>query len=95
MRPPAKILIRGDHRNALTVARRLGVRHQIVLGMTGGTGRVDRSRFVTETWTLPNAKSDRFADALESLLHQIGRRPVVVREDEHLVVDGGVGAAIG
>ena len=77
MRRPAKILILGDHRNALAVARRLGVQHQVTLGMTGGAGRVDRSSFVTETWQLPDGSSDRFADALEGLLHDLPDKPVL------------------
>jgi len=68
MQSPAQILILGNHRNALTVARRLGKEHRLILGGAYGPGRVERSRFVAETWSLPGATSDDFATALESKL---------------------------
>jgi len=71
MQFPTTILILGNHRNALSVARRLGTQHRVVLGNSGGAGRVERSKFVAETWPLPDANSDRFPDALESLLQQL------------------------
>jgi len=64
-----KILILGNYRNALTVARCLGEQNEVILGGIGGAGRVERSRFVTDVWPLPDADSDNFADALETLLH--------------------------
>ena len=77
MRCPTKILILGNYRNALTVARKLGKQHQVILGGTGGGSRVGQSRFVAETWPLPDAGSDRFPDALESLLHRTPDAPVL------------------
>jgi len=71
------ILILGNYRNALTVARRLGRQYKVVLGGAGGAGRVDRSRFVAETWPLPDASSDEFAEALESLLQNMPEKPVL------------------
>jgi len=84
MRPPVTILILGNYRNALTVARRLGKQHKVVLGGTGGEGRVERSNFVAETWSLPDAKSDNFVDALESLLKSLPYAPVLfpIGDDE-------------
>jgi len=75
--PVQKILILGNHRNALTVARQLGRRHQVILGRAGGPGRVERSRFVTDVLPLPEADSDGFADALESWLQSLTEAPVL------------------
>ena len=73
----ATILILGNHRNALTVARQLGKQYRVVLARADGAGRVERSRFVAETWSLPDASSDLFADALESLLQSVPDEPVL------------------
>ena len=77
MHGPATILILGNQRNALTVARRLGKQHRVILGGTAGPGRVERSRFVAETWRLPDASDDGFAAALESLLQSTPDAPVL------------------
>jgi len=72
-----EILILGNHRNALTVARRLGKQHRVILGGSEGVGRVERSRFVAETWSLPDASNDCFTDSLESLLQKSSDTPVL------------------
>jgi len=77
MHSPTDILILGNYRNALTVARRLGHRHRIILGGKSGAGRVERCRYVSETWPLPDAGSDRFPAALESLLQSLPDAPVI------------------
>lgn len=77
MQSPATILILGNHRNALTVARSLGKQHRVILGGTDGAGQAHRSRFVADTWSLPDADSDRFADSLESLLESVTEKPVL------------------
>lgn len=77
MQRPAQILILGNHRNALTVARRLGKQHRVIFGGADGTGRVERSRLVAETWPLPDAGDDRFADDLEALLRRLPGAPVL------------------
>ncbi len=77
MHTPAEILILGNYRNALTVARRLGREHRVILGGEGGTGHVERSRFVAETWPLPDASSDSFPAALESVLQAAPTAPVL------------------
>jgi len=77
MRCPTKILILGNYRNALTVARQLGKQHQVILGGASGGSRVGQSRFIAETWPLPDAGSDDFADTLESLLQRIPDDPVL------------------
>jgi len=84
MHCPATILILGNHRNALSVARQLGRQHRVVLGGALGDGRVERSRFVTETWPLPDTRSDSYTDALESLLQQLPDETIVfpIGDDE-------------
>jgi len=74
---PTTVLILGNHRNALSVARQLGHRHRIVFGGSKGAGRVERSRFVAETWPLPDAGDENFADALELLLRRLPEMPVL------------------
>jgi len=84
MHSPANIVILGNHRNALTVARRLGKQHRIILGGTDGAGRVQHSRFVAETWPLPSASSNQFVDALESRLESATDAPILfpIGDDE-------------
>ena len=77
MQLPTTILILGNHRNALSVARQLGKHHHVVLGGTEGVGRVERSRYVAETGSLPDANSEQFPDALEALLQQLPDAPVL------------------
>lgn len=77
MQFPTTILILGNHRNALSVARQLGKHHRVVLGGTDGVGRVERSRYVAETGSLPDASSEQFPAALETLLRQLPDAPVV------------------
>lgn len=77
MHAQAEILVLGDYRNALTVARRLGREHRVILAGEGGPGHVGRSRFVAETWPLPDASSDSFPEALESLLQSVPVAPVL------------------
>jgi predicted ATP-grasp superfamily ATP-dependent carboligase len=84
MQSPVQILILGNHRNALTVARRLGRQNRVILGAADGPGRVERSRFVEEAWSLPNATSDEFPGALESRLQSLPDIPVLfpIGDDE-------------
>lgn len=77
MHRPMTILILGNHRNALSVARQLGEQHRVILGGTMGDGRIDHSRFVAETWPLPDPGSELFADALESLLKKLPDDPIL------------------
>ena len=77
MQRPMTILILGNHRNALSVARQLGEQHRVILGGTIGDGRIDRSRFVAETWPLPDPSSELFVDALESLLKRLPDDPIL------------------
>jgi len=77
MHIPDNILILGNHRNALSVVRQLGKQHRVVLGGTDGLGRAERSRFVAESGSLPDARSEQFPDALESLLKQLPDAPVL------------------
>ena len=71
------VLILGNHRNALSVTRKLGENHRVALGGLDGVGRVERSRHVAETWALPDARSPLFPDALESLLNKLPELPVL------------------
>jgi len=77
MQFPPTILILGNHRNALSVARQLGEHHRVVLGGTDGVGRVERSRYVAETGSLPDASSEQFPDALQTLLQRLPDAPVL------------------
>jgi predicted ATP-grasp superfamily ATP-dependent carboligase len=77
MHTPPDILILGNYRNALTVARGLGNRHRIILGGAGGAGRVEHSRFVTQVWPLPDIASAGFASSLDSALRNCTDVPVI------------------
>jgi predicted ATP-grasp superfamily ATP-dependent carboligase len=77
MQCPKTILILGNHRNALSVARQLGEQHRIILGGKKGDGRIDRSRFVAESWPLPDPGSELFAAELVSLLDNLPDDPIL------------------
>jgi predicted ATP-grasp superfamily ATP-dependent carboligase len=77
MQSRRKILILGNYRNALTVARQLGEQNKVILGGAGGAGRVERSRFIAEVWPLPDTDSDGFVAALESLLQDSTAMPIL------------------
>ena len=77
MSSPPDILLLGNYRNALTVARSLGRRHRIILGGTDGAGRVEYSRFVKQTWQLPKIDHDNFAMSFESALESAANAPVI------------------
>jgi predicted ATP-grasp superfamily ATP-dependent carboligase len=57
--------------------RQLGNLHKIILGGASGAGRVEQSRFITETWPLPDIASDGFASSLESALQSCKAPPVI------------------
>jgi len=71
------ILILGNHRNALSVARGLGDQHRIILAPATGVGCVEKSRFVAETLPLPEASDQNFILELEAALQSMPDPPVV------------------
>ena len=71
------ILVIGNHRNALAVARSLGNQHSVMLASPNGPGRVERSKFVSKTLSLPDASDPEFADKLETMLNSMSESPVL------------------
>jgi predicted ATP-grasp superfamily ATP-dependent carboligase len=71
------ILILGNHRNALAVARSLGDQHHIILAPASGVGRVERCRFVAEILSLPEASDQDFAVELEAALQGMSDPPLL------------------
>ena len=72
-----KIVILGNHRHALTVARQLADHYTIILGGAHGRGGVERSRFVSEVWDLPKLSNPLYISELEDKLANTSFEPLL------------------
>lgn len=70
--PPSTVLLLGNYRPTIVLVRSLGsLGYRLIVGLGGGEGGAERSRFANEVWDHPPIEQPRFfLDSLRAFLQQ-------------------------